>query len=228
MPMKNDIKLKAKAFLKEHNLADISVNDLKRIIEEQGYTIIGFNHIYNAENVAKLIELLKLEDAISRSRCFTYADEHRRLIFIHEDLSDSEKLLVLAHEEGHIYFNHLSSHPLLGKTVAEEFEANEFAHYILNNTLGAKLRKSIKKHKKLILVASFLIIASAIGLAIFGAVRNARLYYGDYYLTSTGSKYHEKQCVFIKNKNNIRKMTVEEFESGEYEPCNTCLPHGSE
>ena len=49
-------------------------------------------------------------------------------------------------------------------------------------------------------------------------------YYGTYYITESGNKYHERNCIFVKDKTNIRRMTVEEFESGEYEPCAICLP----
>ena len=39
-----------------------------------------------------------------------------------------------------------------------------------------------------------------------------------------GNKYHEKDCIFVKDKTNVHRMTEEEFESGEYEPCRICLP----
>lgn len=42
--MKNDIKAKAKAFLNEYRLSEVTFDDLKRIIKSQGYTIVEFNH----------------------------------------------------------------------------------------------------------------------------------------------------------------------------------------
>ena len=47
-------------------------------------------------------------------------------------------------------------------------------------------------------------------------------------LTSTGNKYHEEECIFVKDKTNTRRLTIEEFESGDYEPCDICLPHDSQ
>lgn len=226
--MKNDIRTRAKAFLNEYKLNEVTLQDLRKIINSQGYTIIEFNHIFNDENVTKLIEALGIEDAVDKSRGFTYADKQRRLVFLDEDLSEDEKRLVLAHEEGHIYCGHLSSCPIIGKDVVEEHEANEFTHYILNVAAGRKLGNTIKNHKKVVSIVAALLIVSAIGLIVFHAISKEQSYYGEYYLTSTGNKYHEEECIFVKDKTNTRRLTIEEFESGAYEPCDICLPHDSQ
>ena len=31
--------------------------------------------------------------------------------------------------------------------------------------------------------------------------------------------------IFIKDKSNVHRMTVDEYESGEFEPCQICLPN---
>ena len=222
--MKNNIKAKAKAFLNEYKLNEVTLQDLRKIITGQGYTIIEFNRIFNDENVTKLIEALGVGEIADKSRGFTYADKQRRLVFVDEDLSDDEKRLVLAHEEGHIYCEHLSSCPIIGKDVIEEHEANEFTHYILNVSTVQKTANLIKNHKKIIGIAGVVLIASAISLIVFNTIRKEQNYYGEYYLTSTGNKYHEEQCIFVKDKTTTRRMTVEEFESGEYDRCAICLP----
>ena len=51
-------------------------------------------------------------------------------------------------------------------------------------------------------------------------------YTENFYVTQTGTKYHVKGCMYIRNKTDVRKMTREEYESGEYEPCRACLPEG--
>lgn len=92
--MDNDIKATAKQFLNEYKLGEVTLAALRQIIKSQGYTIIEYNHIFNDEDVANLIESLKLDDQVSKSKGFTYADSQRRLVFLHEDLSEDEKLLV--------------------------------------------------------------------------------------------------------------------------------------
>lgn len=146
--MGNEIKKKAKSFLKEYNLQNVTLENLRSAIQKQGYTIIEYNNIFNDENVAALINALGLEDFCERAKGFTYADTKRRLVFLHEDLSYGEKLMVLAHEEGHIYCNHLASTPILGRDVIEEHEASEFAHYLLHYSIWQKVKRMAVERKK--------------------------------------------------------------------------------
>ena len=218
-------KKKAESFLKEYGLTEITVAELRKIIQSQGYTIVEYNHILNDEHVAALIEALDLEEMITKTNGFTYADRQRRLVFLHEDLSAREKLLVLAHEEGHIYCDHVSAVPIIGRDVVEEHEANEFTHYILNRGIRGKTKSFLRNHKKLVGIAAGVLAAVLLGTMAFGVIRKARSYYGKYYITATGDRYHEKECIFVKYKTSVHRMTIEEFESGDYEPCGICLPH---
>lgn len=225
--MNNRARAKAKEFLNEYRLTQVTLGDLRRIITSQGYTIVEFNHIFNDEHVTALIEALHLDEMVEKTKGFTYADRQRRLVFLHEDLSDNEKLLVLAHEEGHIYCDHFSSVPVIGRDVVEEHEANEFTHYILNRSVAGRVGGFIKERKKLCGTIAIVLAVCIIGLLIFNAVQKERSYYGEYYITSSGNKYHEEECIFVKDKTNIHRMTIEEFESGDYEPCGICLPHSN-
>ena len=225
--MSNNARAKAKAFLNEYRLNEVTLGALRRIITSQGYTIVEFNHIFNDEHVSALIEALGLDDVVEKAKGFTYADRQRRLVFLHEDLSDNEKLLVLAHEEGHIYCDHLSSVPVIGRDVVEEHEANEFTHYILNQSMTGRIGGFIKEQKILFRTVTVVLVVAIIGLMILNAVQRERSYYGEYYITSSGTKYHEEECIFVKDKTNIHRMTIEEYESGDYEPCGICLPHSN-
>jgi hypothetical protein len=225
--MNNRPRRKAKAFLKEYRISRVTLEELRRIITGQGYTIVEFNPIFNDEHVAALIEALHLEEMVEKTKAFTYADRQRRLVFLHEDLSDQEKLLVLAHEEGHIYCGHFSSVPVIGRDVVEEHEANEFTHYILNRGIAGTIGGFIQKKKKLLGTIAIILSVAMIGLLVFKAIQKELSYYGEYYITASGNKYHEEECIFVKDKTNIHRMTVEEYESGDYEPCGICLPHSN-
>ena len=78
--MDNEIKKKAKSFLKEYDLQNITLENLRSAIQKQGYTIVEYNNIFNDENVATLINALGLEAMCERSKGFTYADTKRRLV----------------------------------------------------------------------------------------------------------------------------------------------------
>lgn len=219
-----EIKRKTRNFIKEYDVRKISYGTLKNIVESQGYTVVEYNHIFNDEEIETLIEALKLSDNIIRSRGFTYADQNHRIVFVHEDLSDAEKLVVLAHEAGHIYLGHISSNPIIGCDVQEEHEANEFSHFLLNPGKLDKAASWIRRHRIATVLTAVFLVVLVIGGIVFSKIKTENSYYGEYYITQTGNKYHEKDCIFVKDKTNTHRMTIEEFEGGEYEPCRTCLP----
>lgn len=220
----SEIKHKVKEFLKEYQIQDLTPAALCKAMGRQGYTVIAFNHLDNEESVASLIEALHLSEMVSRSKGFTYADRDLRAVFVHEDLSEQEKLMVLAHEEGHISCGHLSSVPIIGRDVQEEFEANEFAHYLLK--IAAQRRSFFKKKpgKRTWIIAALLALAilSAAAYMIFKSA--SRPVFAEYYVTETGNKYHRKDCIYVKGKDNARPITEEEYKSGNYIPCGVCLP----
>lgn len=141
------------------------------------------------------MDSLNLEQYVEHSKGFTYADKNRRLVFLHEDLSDNEKLVVLAHKEGHIYCNHFTTVPVIGKDVAEEHEANDFSHYILNQSLPQKFSNIVKRRKTCFLVGTIAVLVLIAGVVTLGIINTEKSYYGEYYITSTGNKYHEKECI---------------------------------
>ena len=219
-----EIQKKVKQFKKKFGLLNCSYAALKQATEEQGYTIVEFNNITNDEPVQTLIKSLCLQEYISHSKGFTYADKNHRIVFIHEDLTEEEKIKVLAHENGHIYLEHFSSYQVIGKDVNEEYEANEFSHYLQADNITTKIQNEFTKHKKAYIAIISIVLVVAVILAIVLCVKKEKRYYGEYYITETGNKYHEQECIFVKDKTSTQRLTVEQFDSGEYEPCAMCLP----
>ena len=220
----HEIKLKVRKFRKEFDIRELTAKVLRDSIERQGYTIVEYNHIYNDESVGSLIMALKLSEQATHSKCFSYADQNHRIVFLHEDLSDAEKVVVLSHEVGHIYLGHMSSTPILGRDVQEEYEANEFSHFLMNRGSFGKTILWICNHKT-VAVLSVVILACLISIGIVvSRIKTENSYYEEYYITESGNKYHMKDCVYVKDKANIHRMTIEEYESGLYEPCGVCLP----
>ena len=56
--MDNEIKKKAKLFLKEYGLQNVTLENLRSAIQKQGYTIVEYNNIFNDGNIAALINAL--------------------------------------------------------------------------------------------------------------------------------------------------------------------------
>ena len=134
-------------------------------------------------------------------------------------LTEEEKQIVLAHEEGHIWNDHLSKECVLGNDVVQEYEANEFAHFLLAD------KKGTIKRTKILVVCTIILLITAICLGVFLKNRHdVAVFKDDLYRTESGSKYHLRDCIYIKDKTDVYRLTIEEFNSGKYEPCEACKP----
>ena len=125
----------------------------------------------------------------------------------------------MAHEEGHIWNGHLTNNNVIGNDVIQEHEANEFAHYLLKDKTGKR-----KKTITIVLACSLIVV---VGIVVGMALKNhhdAVVYTDNLFRTETGGKYHLRECMFIKDKTDVYRLTKEEFDSGEYEPCEACMP----
>lgn len=242
------MKRKVRRFLREYRIREISSKQLIRALREQGYTVLKFNRLCNDEDLDELIDALHLRGYIASSRGFTYANADYRLVFVHEDLSEKESCMVLAHEQGHITCGHMDKQPILGEDVRQENEANEFAHCLLKPGAWERIKMWIRRHRMLASVlaalCALLIIAGVIWsrqgkpsedftddseqIEDSGEPSEENEDFGEYYITATGDRYHTADCGFVKDKPNVRRMTKEEYASGLFTPCSRCLPEEDE
>lgn len=221
----NNIKHLADVFIKENKIYTVSFSRIKKAAENTGFTVLEFKNNFVDKDVNSIVNNLHLDEYVKNSKGFTFANEKYRFIFINGDLSEKEKMIVLAHELGHIVCKHFGSSPVIGQDVLEEFEANEFAHYLIKNGLTKKIRCLITSHKKIFVAVLALLMVVALSIPAISIINRHRSYYGEFYITDTGNRYHKKGCIFVKDKTNVKRLTKEEFEAGKYEPCDMCLPN---
>lgn len=207
------------AYRKKYKLSSVTSEALKTALEEQGYTVIGFNGIDDNENVCILKELLGLAPYMDQSRGFTYRDDKYRLVFLNESLNEEEKQIVLAHEQGHIWNGHMTKDHIFGNDVIQEHEANEFAHYLMKDKTGRKRRAKAGCAFAGVLAAAVLVS----GIFLYRK-RVETLYTDHFYIVGSGMKYHQKECMYIRDRKDVHRLTKKDFESGKYEPCDACLP----
>lgn len=218
------IKKIAHDFINKHRLTNIDFFTLERVIENLGYSVVYFNSVSNDSDVELIIQKLNLCDIVLKSRGFTYADNDFRIVFINEDLNEDEKRLVIAHELGHIVCKHYCTVPIIGNDVKEEYEANEFSHYLLNKTFTLKLKGLIWKYPKgFVCITLILILLTSMVFVLMSTTR-IQSFYGDYYVTPYGVKYHQIECIYVKYHKKAERLTKEQFATGKYTPCNVCLP----
>ncbi|MBQ2967208.1 MAG: ImmA/IrrE family metallo-endopeptidase [Clostridia bacterium] len=165
--MHKDIQKKARAFVNKHRLKKVNFTSVRSAAKAEGYTIVEFNHLYNDKDVNVLVEALHLKEYVSTAKGFTYADNNYRIIFLHEDLSDSEKVLVLLHELGHITLGHLTANSIIGNDVMQEYEANEFSHYITHRSKMDAFFHSACWNKKWYITGGVLLVAVLVLLLTF-------------------------------------------------------------
>ena len=210
---------KAGQFKHKFKIRVVNSATLHDALVSQGFTIIEFNGINDSRDVANLIEALRLQEHVKNEKCFTYQSDKYRLVFLHEDLNEDERTVVLAHEEGHIWNGHMTQDSAFGQDVIQEYEANEFAHYLLKDKTGKKKRIRVSA------IACVLLLMIGVGTGLFlKQQHDDAVYMDDLYRTETGAKYHLRDCMYIKDKTDVYRLTQEEFYSGEYEPCGACRP----
>lgn len=212
-------KKQARAFRRAVHLKRVDSDGLCRALKELGYTVVSCNGLCDSDEVTELLDALGLQERARRSRGFTYRDGSFRLVFLHQDLTEEEKTIVLAHEAGHIWCGHMDRNRVLGEDVLLEREANEFSHYLLRDRSGKLCRTGR------IALASVLLAAGCLCAALVWKGQHDRALYTDhFYRTAAGHRYHLRACMYIRDRKDVYRLTREEFESGAYEACDACLP----
>ena len=224
MDIGKDIRYKAKNLLFEYGISKVTLENLIYIIEEQGFEIIEYSQRDRSDSVWTVLNTLNLTAYAESGKAFAYKCGKSKLLFVCEEMTADEKLYALAHEEGHIIFGHLCNGACDGNAVEEEYVANEFAHYLLHPPLLLKFATTVKRNKKKALWVALIALTLAVIIPITVSVIQSRSYYGEYYVTESGTKYHEKECMTIKDRSNVRRLTEKDYYSGDYEPCHVCLP----
>lgn len=219
----SEIKKLVTQFRREFGIQDVTDESLEVAFKKQGFTIIDFNPVVNDLDVTTVIESLGLHDRIKHSNGFIYVDGNYRLVFLNEKLNAVERCVVLAHEEGHYYCGHTASRDVIGRTVIEEQEANEFSHYLLQGTVRSRVSNTVSKQKKPLIIGAIIASLAVGGGVVSKEIHDRQIYEGEYYVTEHGEKYHLKNCVTIEDSD-TRRLTKEDVKSGAYEPCSVCLP----
>ncbi len=216
-------KAAAEGLLKQYRLSRPTLDALCRALAGAGYELIDFDPEGPSESLSLLTEKLEIRPWVLQQNAFTYRKGSLRLVFVRESLGTEEKKLALAHELGHILCGHMDGAGLTGGSAAEEFEANEFVHALFSPSLPLRVRNGFLNHKARFLAAAAAVIVLAAGALYLADSLSAAGYYGEYYVTTGGSRYHTRDCQVIRSRTNVSRLTVEQYESGRYTPCLLCI-----
>lgn len=209
---------------KKYSFSSPTLDNLTFVAKDFGYEIIDYGKKQNVGGIAALIEELSVQRNVETSSAFTYRNNDIKIIFLCEALSESEKRYALAHELGHIVCGHMDYCRCSSEEVEDEFEANEFAHYLLYPKAHQKVRSYLLSHKNPAIVTGLIVLVIIIGIVFAASAVQESRYYGNYYVTNAGQKYHTKECFTISGSESAHRMTKAEHESEQYSSCSICLP----
>lgn len=224
------MKISTIKFLREYNLFKerITYVKLKDIIKSQGFIIKEFR------DASELTDET-LRDYAAHYNCFAFIGSDKKMVFINAALSERDKLVLLLHEEGHIYNEHFTGITGVIHLTNTQFEktANDFC------TATLKYSGKLSSLAFYIMVGAFVCSVSALTLMrpdtnisntiIVKNIENetqapahSEEYTQTVYYTSGGEVYHlSKECRYLSNSKEILQGTIRE--SGKKRCCEGCL-----
>ena len=204
--MKVNEKNVARQLLQSLGKPRAEVSDLKAICRDYGYEVIE----YGSPTSLELMDSMGLERYTEKGRALTVCWGSIHLVFVDSAMSENEKRLALAHELGHIISGHLFDPGEKDYNVEQEYEANEFAHYMLNPSPNLRALIWLRRRWKIL---AAVLAAVLIGFLIW---ENADI---GYYVTKSGTKYHKRNCEYVRDRGNVKRI----FDISGYEPCSACI-----
>ena len=211
----------ARAFLKQFHHRPFTVSDLVQALQAQGFSLVTYSRLSNCKEVTTLLSSLRLFDYAAGQSAFTYQDPNLRIVFMLENLSQEEQMILLSHELGHILCRHLDQTVITGPGtgVMQEQEANEFAARLM------RYNKACRPRRMAVGAAAVLLIGTGAGVLLFsssgGAGENATLY-----LAASVRCSQRKSHRFVGGRDNPTPLPRQQAEKAGYEPCAWCFGFG--
>ncbi len=179
----------------------------KQFLERNGWNVV----LFNTPNGNTLIDKLGLQEYAKRTDGFVYDVGYLKYVFINGQMSESDKLITLLHETGHIELEQ----DLTSIDKLDELNAWNFAYNTLFYATNA-----IKK-----IIASVITIALSVALIhIYHVASNNISNTKDtVYVTQSGEHYHTSDCYFVQNRDTV-SLKLKEAQK-QYDACAYCNPN---
>lgn len=220
-----------KTLLDNKRYSALTYQDLQEFIEEKGFQIVPYKKYNNSSEIDECITRLCLQDKIQQHDSFIYLHNNLKLVFINDDLSTQDKRALLCHELGHIVDIHFLSDDLSYSKIQSEEFANEFSYHLQNPGFFVKLL-SLLSLKSVIITLLTISVFFIGGIGLYQAYNHSHTpttsaemsdSKTEYFVTSSGKKYHKGFCIIVKYRNNVTAYSLEELINNGYEPCQLCI-----
>ena len=179
----------------------------KQYLESSGWNVV----LFNTPNGNSLVDKLGLQEYTRRTDGFVYDVNYLRYVFINGQMSESDKLITLLHETGHIELKQ----DLAALDKLDELNAWQFAYDVLFHSRNV-IKKIIAFVITIVLTASLIHICHV-------ASNNISNTKDTVYVTQSGEHYHTSDCYFVQNKDTV-SLKLKEAQK-QYDACAYCNPN---
>ena len=207
----------------------IGLAEIKQIIQRSGW------EIYSYKDAVEIIDSYNLQEMAEKNDSFASNIGNRIVILYNSEISQLDLPYVLAHEIGHIVLGHLNDVDDIGDVYAKERDCGYFADELLKYNPDRFIRKiGIFSGITAVLIALGVGIFTFFGEKSDNSSQNSETDFNvvteteiqdtiEVYVTKYGKRFHLAGCRYIKHRNDLLEISVEEAEIAGYEPCEICF-----
>lgn len=209
----------------------IGLAEIKQIVQRSGW------EIYSYKDAVDIIDSYNLQEMVEKNDSFASNIGNRIVILYNSDISQLDLPYILAHEIGHIVLGHLGD---VGDIYSKERDCGCFANELLEYTPNRKLGIFCGIGAVVAVLVSGIILFNQnysitqntpqdtgvnITISIDENVLSEHILTETtpVYITQYGEKFHLEGCRYIKNKDNLIKVSIAEAVKAGYEHCEICF-----
>lgn len=177
-----------------------------------------FSRLSNCKEVRTLLTSLQLVNYASGLSAFTYQDANLRIVFLQENLSQHEQMILLSHELG----AHFVRTPEPGRHHRAGVRLWRSRRPTTSPPGSCATTRPAGPGARPTLIALCLAVLVLAAVVTVGAVHREN---PTVYLTESGQCYHKADCKYIVGKDNTTAVTLRQAKASGYDPCTWCFGH---
>lgn len=225
----------------------IGLPEIKQIIERSGW------EIYSYKEATDIIEQYNIQEMADKNDSFASHIGNRIVIFYDDNISQLDFPHIIAHEIGHITLGHLNdTEDIYSKERDCKCFAEELLSYIPHNKMGIwggaiatlialilGVTYFIPKYTQIEEIPIEPVIVETVDISTTDTIATTdsssdtvishyettenQTVNDTVFVTKYGKKYHLAGCRYIKDKDDLLEISIEEAEHAGYEPCEICI-----
>lgn len=213
----------------------IGLPEIKQIIERSGWEIYSYNEAVD------IIEQYQLQEMSEKNDSFATRIGNKIVILYDDNISQLDFPYILAHEIGHIVLGHLDNTNNTDDIYTKERDCNCFANELLGYIPNHKISIVCGVGAITTIILTIIIVlfnnnysitqnppldtSLNIIISIDESVLSEHIITEStsVYITQYSEKFHLEGCRYIKNKDNLIKVSIAETVKAGYEHCEICF-----